>query len=292
MKRRSLNQAMLLWPLFSQLSKTAVKHRSAHPIGMGTWITFDHRLADIDQAGFVRLLNAFFAGGGQMIDSSPMYGYAQQLLGQLLPLTHGAKSLFSATKVWTMGQQMGELQMRESMRLWGLSKINLMYVHNLLDWQVHLPTLKQWQQQGLIDHIGVTTSHGRRHRELIRVMQQQPIDYVQFSYNIHDREAEQYLLPVAREQGIKVVINRPFQTGGLFTRVAGKPLPRWAAEIGCQHWAQFFLKFIVSHPAVHCAIPATSQVSHMQQNMKAGLGPMPDDAMRQEMVSYWRKMIA
>jgi diketogulonate reductase-like aldo/keto reductase len=290
MKRRTLNQAILLWPLLGKLSNRAVKQQPIHPIGMGTWITFDHRPKDVDQSRYVTLLEAFFAAGGQMIDSSPMYGHAQQLLGQLLPQSQGAKALFAATKVWTMGQSLGQAQMAESARLWGQPRINLMYVHNLLDWQTHLPVLRDMRAQGTIDYLGVTTSHGRRHEELIRIMQREPVDFVQFTYNIHDREAEQYLLPLAADKGIQVVINRPFQTGGLFTRVAGKPLPDWASELQCEHWAQLFLKFIIAHPAVTCAIPATSQLAHMQQNMQAANGPMPDAVMRQEMVRYWQQI--
>ena len=298
MNRRRFNQSMLglPWLLNSALSagqtaalrsdsKTAVS-----PVGMGTWITFDHQLQDINRGRYIDILEGFFAAGGQMIDSSPMYGHAQQLLGQLLPDVRGAERLFSATKVWTMGRQMGVSQMRESMRLWGRDSIDLMYVHNLLDWQTHLPTLRRWKDEGLVAQLGVTTSHGRRHRELIEIMRREPLDYVQFSYNIHDREAEQYLLPLAMERGIRVVINRPFQTGGLFTRIAGQSLPDWANDIQCQNWAQFFLKFIISHPAVDCAIPATSQLVHMQQNMQAAKGDLPDQQMRDEMVRYWSRL--
>jgi diketogulonate reductase-like aldo/keto reductase len=290
MKRRTFNQLLLTSPMLMSLQSGTSTSHVAHSIGMGTWITFDHQLADISRQRYIDILEAFFAAGGQMIDSSPMYGYAQQLLGQLLPDVSGADRLFSATKVWTMGERMGETQMRESMRLWGRESIDLMYVHNLLDWQTHLPTLRRWKDEGKIAQLGVTTSHGRRHSELIRIMRQQPLDYVQFSYNINDREAEQYLLPLAQDQGIRVVINRPFQTGGLFTRIAGHPLPDWAKDIQCHNWAQFFLKFIISHPAVNCAIPATSQLLHMQQNMQAAQGVLPDQQMRDEMVRYWSRL--
>ena len=256
-------------------------------VGMGTWITFDHNPKHAQLSRFQNILRAFFAGGGRLIDSSPMYGYAQKLLGAVLPDVPGADRLFAATKVWTPGASMGQRQMQESMKLWGMPVMDLMQIHNMLDWQAHLPTLKQWQAEGRIRYTGITTSHGRRHQDLLSMLQQQPVDFVQFTYNIHDREAEQRLLPLAADLGISVIINRPFQTGGLFTRVHGQALPSWAKDLGCQTWAQFFLKFIISHPAVTCAIPATSQVSHMQENMMALQGPMPDQAMRQEMIEYF-----
>lgn len=298
MNRRRFSQTLFTLPLLlagmpvhcQGKSPAHTKSKTLHPIGMGTWITFDHQPEDVDQARYDGILEAFFSAGGQMIDSSPMYGHAQQLLGQLLPESEGSAALFSATKVWTMGKSLGAAQMAESARLWGQPRINLMYVHNLLDWQTHLPVLRDMREQGVIDYLGVTTSHGRRHEELIRIMQNEPLDFVQFTYNIHDREAEQYLLPLAADKGIQVVINRPFQTGGLFARVAGAELPEWASSIQCDHWAQFFLKFIIAHPAVTCAIPATSQLVHMQQNMQAANGHMPDAAMRQEMVRFWQQI--
>ncbi len=259
-------------------------------IGMGTWITFDVNQANQSLQNQLAILNAFFEGGGQMIDSSPMYGFAQQVLGQVLPTVQNNEQLFSATKVWTMGQQNGVAQMRESMKLWGLGHIDLMQIHNMLDWQTHLPTLLQWKKEGLIKHIGITTSHGRRHQDLIKMLQSHPVDCVQFTYNIDDREAEKYLLPLAQDLGVGVIINRPFQTGGLFARVKNAALPSWAKDIQCENWAQLFLKFIISHPAVTCAIPATSQVKHMNQNMQALKGDMPDQAMRTEMVKYYESI--
>lgn len=259
-------------------------------IGMGTWITFDVNHMNNRLDNQMAVLDAFFEGGGQLIDSSPMYGFAQQVLGLVLPKTQGMESLFSATKVWTMGQQNGVAQMRESMKLWGMKQIDLMQVHNMLDWETHLPTLNQWKKEGLIKYTGITTSHGRRHQELIKMLKTNPVDFVQFSYNINDREADNYLLPLAQDLGIGVVINRPFQAGGLFSRVNQAMLPDWAKDIQCENWAQFFLKFIVSHPAVTCAIPATSQVKHMKQNMQALNGDLPDQAMRSAMIKYFESI--
>ncbi len=293
LNRRQFNQYLLSLPLFSGLVANRVQSANYNfhgvdlpKIGMGTWITFDQNPAQVNLGKYVDILNVFFAAGGRMIDSSPMYGAAQQLLGAVLPKADNT-DLFAATKVWIPGKQMGIDQMNQSIKSWGLQHMDLMFVHNLLDWETHLPTLRDWRHQGKIKFIGVTTSHGRRHAELLDVMQNEKLDFVQFTYNINDREAEHRLLPMAADKGIKVIINRPFQTGGLFRRVANKPLPDWAVEIQCVNWAQFFLKFVISHPAVTCAIPATSQVEHMRENMQALKGSLPDHAMRQEMVQYF-----
>lgn len=276
---------------FGVQAKSQVINSGSHisqipKIGMGTWITFDQNPSRINLNKYIEILNAFFAGGGRMIDSSPMYGSAQQLLGEVLPKTN-SQALFAATKVWTPGRQLGIEQMNQSIKLWGLEHMDLMYVHNLMDWESHLPTLRKWKKQGKIKYYGVTTSHGRRHTELESIIKKEPLDFIQLTYNIHDREAERRLLPLAAERGVKVVINRPFQAGALFTRVGNKSLPDWSIDIQCHNWAQFFLKFIISHPAVTCAIPATSQVSHMRENMLALNGDLPDEKMRSEMIAYF-----
>ena len=252
-------------------------------IGMGTWITFN--VGDDPAALAVRteILRAFFAGGGGMIDSSPMYGSAEAVLGRVLPRLDDTRGLFSATKVWTGSGAAGPIEIAESRQLWGVERFDLLQVHNLLAWQAHLETLKQMKAEGRVRYIGMTTSHGRRHAELEQIMRHEPIDFVQLTYNIVDREAEQRLLPLAQEQGIAVIANRPFQRKALIHRAEGHPLPGWAAEIGCESWAQALLKFIVSHPAITCAIPATSQVAHMQENMAAAAEPLPDDALRRRM---------
>lgn len=254
-------------------------------IGMGTWLTFDTFAGEETQSR-LPVLKAFFEAGGAVIDTSPMYGRAEEVLGELLPQVRGRHRLFAATKVWTNGKPDGVRQMQRSMRRVGVKAFDLIEVHNLRDWQVHLETLKQWKQEGKVRYIGVTTSHGRRHEELASIMRQQPLDFVQFTYNLRQREAEQRLLPLAQERGIAVIINRPLDGGGLFDVVAGKALPTWASEIDCSSWSQFFLKYIVSHPAVSCAIPATSRVDHMQENMGALYGRLPDSAMRKRMSSY------
>lgn len=252
-------------------------------VGMGTWITFDIGQNSLERPGRREVLKNFFAQGGRLIDSSPMYGSAEEVLGDLLKDVPGSRQLFAATKVWTLGRWAGVKQMENSQRLWEVLRFDLMQVHNLLDWEDHLETLKAWKKEGRIRYIGVTTSHGRRHEELEQIVKRENLDFVQFTYNVLDREAERRLLPLAAERGVAVIINRPFQGGNLFDVVRGKPLPAWAGEFDCKNWAQFFLKFVVSHPAVTCAIPATSNPDHMLENMGAGYGRFPDAEMRQRM---------
>ena len=210
-----------------------------------------------------------------------MYGHAEAVLGKLLRAApYDRKRLFAATKVWTWGRDAGVQQMQESIRLTDIDRFDLIQIHNLRDWQVHLETLREWKQQGKVRYIGITTSHGRDHEELALALETSPFDFVQLSYNLVDREAERHLLPLAQERDIAVLANRPFQRGTLFQSVRGKTLPDWAAEFDCTSWAQFFLKFVVSHPAVTCAIPASSKVNHLVDNMTAGTGRLPDAAMR------------
>jgi aryl-alcohol dehydrogenase-like predicted oxidoreductase len=256
-------------------------------IGLGSWVTFNVGDDRRKRAERREVLQAFFDQGGRLIDSSPMYGSAQEVIGALLPQVRGRDALFAATKVWIVGGEMGVRQMQESQGLWGVERFDLMQIHNLLDWETHVETLKAWKAAGRVRYIGATTSHGRRHEEMERAMQREPFDFVQFTYNILDREAEQRLLPLARERGMAVIVNRPFRRGALFDRVQGRPLPPWAAEFECRNWAQFFLKFIVSHPAVTCAIPATSRVDHLLENMGAMRSPLPDAALRRRMADWF-----
>lgn len=258
-------------------------------IGLGTWITFGID-PDDEEIMYQReqVLREFLSLGGGVLDSSPMYGNAEKVIGLCLQRIGHHKGLFSATKVWTRGHRQGFFQMEQSQALWGLPQLDLMQVHNLLDWETHLPSLRAMKAEGKIRYVGVTTSHGRRHEELIKIMRTEPLDFVQFTYNLLDREAEQYLLPMAADKGIAVIINRPFQRGGLFDHVGRQPLPAWASEIDCTTWAQVFLKFILSHSAVTCAIPATSRVDHLTENMQAAYGRLPDMAMRKKMVDTIR----
>jgi diketogulonate reductase-like aldo/keto reductase len=251
-------------------------------IGLGTSRTFDVA-AGPGRSALAPVLQAFLDHGGTLIDSSPMYGAAEEVVGELLHRTRAGR-VFSATKVWIDGKQAGIEQMEGSRRLWGVPRFDLMQIHNLRDWQVHLETLKDWKAKGRVRYVGITTSHGRMHDELERALKQESFDFVQLSYNLEDREVEHRLLPLAADRGVAVLVNRPFQLGGLFEKVRGKALPPWAKELDIASWGQFFLKFAVSHPAVTCAIPATSKVKHMEDNMGACYGPLPDAAMRARMV--------
>lgn len=255
-------------------------------IGMGSYITFD--IGDDTEAlqQRIRVLSAFFEAGGKLIDSSPMYDTSEAVLGQAISGLGHRVDLFSATKVWHMFTAAGDRQMANSRSLWGNPGFDLMQVHNLVNWFDHLQTLQRDKAEGLIRYVGITTSHGRRHDELLDIMRKEPLDFVQFTYNILDREAEDKLLPLAADQDIAVIINRPFRRKSLINRFEKYPLPPWSEDIGCQTWPQFLLKFVVSHPAVTCAIPATSRVDHMQENMAVLQGPLPDRRMRQAMIDY------
>lgn len=255
-------------------------------IGMGSWITFN--VGDDRQARDARteVLRAFCASGGGLIDSSPMYGSSEEVIGYGLERLGPQPGLFSATKVWTWLASAGPTQMEQSRKLWGVKRFDLIQIHNLLSWEAHLETLLAMKAEKRVRYIGVTTSHGRRHDELIKIMENQPIDFVQFTYNVRDREAERRLLPLAAERKLAVIVNRPFRRGVLVDRLEKHPLPIWAAEFDCANWPQFLLKFIVSHPAVTCAIPATTRVDHMRENMGAARGRLPDPEMRARMVRY------
>ena len=255
-------------------------------VGMGSYVTFNVGEDPVLLDSRTEVLRAFFAAGGGMIDSSPMYGSSEQVIGTCLERLGRPPGLFSATKVWTWLAGSGAEQMLESRRLWGLPAFDLMQVHNLLSWEDHLQTIRREREAGLVRYVGLTTSHGRRHDELQRLMREEPLDFVQFTYNILDREAEQRLLPLAAERGIAVIVNRPFRRGDLVRQLERHPLPPWAGEIGCTTWAQFLLRFIVSHPAVTCVIPATSRVDHMRENMAVLHGPVPDPATRRRMIAY------
>ena len=287
-----------LLPLRPSLAEGGAPIKKAIPIsgeaipviGMGTSRTFD---AAGDQERIARLgkvLAAFFEHGGTVIDSSPMYGSAEQVIGRLLQGADAPGGLFSATKVWTDGRESGVRQMEHSRGLWGVDRFDLMQIHNLRDWRVHYETLLSMKAEGRIRYIGITTSHGRDHYELQAILDKHAFDFVQLSYNIGNRVVERALLPQAAERGIAVIVNRPFARGSLFNRTRGRALPDWAGEFDCTSWGQFFLKYAVSHPAVTCAIPATSKVHHMVDNMGAGFGRLPDPTMRRRMEKYFETL--
>jgi diketogulonate reductase-like aldo/keto reductase len=255
-------------------------------VGLGTWITFNVGNDPPARDQCAAVMRAFFDAGGGMIDSSPMYGSSQEVIGHGLARLGAVRSLFSADKVWVGSGARGREQMEESRRRWGVPRFDLMQVHNLLSWQAHLPVLLEMKAAGQVRYVGITTSEGRRHREIEEVMRAHPIDFVQVTYNVLDREVEDRILPLARDRGIAVIANRPFREGALIRSVARHPLPAWAGEIDCANWAQVLLKFIVSHPDVTCAIPATSSVAHARENMGAARGRLPDAAMRRRMIDH------
>ena len=255
-------------------------------IGMGTWQTFNVGNNKSLREKRCEVLKTFFKYGGGMIDSSPMYGSSEAVIGHCLEHLGFPAENFSATKVWSSSVNEGIEQFNNSLQLWQIDRFDLLQVHNLVAWEEYLPFLEQLKAEGKIKYIGMTTSHGRRHTDLEKILQNETIDFVQLTYNVIDREAESRLLPLAKERGVAVIVNRPFRGGQLFNRVKNAQLPNFAKDIGCNNWAQFFLKFIVSHPAVTCAIPATSSVDHMAENMGARLGPLPDNNIRLKMIDY------
>ncbi|MBT3045578.1 MAG: aldo/keto reductase [Candidatus Thiodiazotropha sp.] len=268
-----------------------VSNESLPVIGMGTSRTFDSAGNSQKIANLEKVLAQFFSMGGTLIDSSPMYGSAEQVIGTLLKRVE-AESLFAATKVWTDGKANGVTQMELSRKLWDVERFDLMQIHNLRDWRAHLETLQAMKAEGRIRYLGITTSHGRDHDELYEVLSNHSFDFVQLSYNINSRRVEERLLPLAMDRGIAVIANRPFARGDLFRMVKDKPMPNWVDEFDCNSWAQFFLKYVVSHPALTCAIPATSKVHHMLDNMSAGFGRLPDSGMRKEMEKAFKQLSA
>ena len=259
-------------------------------MGMGTSRTFDSPADPASLAELSAVMAAFFAGGGTVIDSSPMYGNAESRVGDVLRAMDERPGVFAATKVWTEGRDEGIAQMEESARRMNVEVFDLIAVHNLVDWKTQLDTLKRWKDAGKVRYIGITTSHGRNHAELLEIMRSEPLDFVQFSYNIDNRVAEEQLLPLAADRGIATMINRPYQRGALFTKSRGADLPDVAADLDCSTWGQFYLKFILGHPAVTCIIPATAKVHHMEDNMRANFGRVPDAGQRAEMLRVFQSL--
>jgi diketogulonate reductase-like aldo/keto reductase len=255
-------------------------------VGLGSWITFNVGDDPVARDDRTKVMKAFFDAGGRLIDSSPMYGSAQEVIGYGLDKLGFPKPLFSADKVWISDGDDGPEQIEASRAHWGVDRFDLLQVHNLVAWKEHLDTLFAMKDAGKLRYVGITTSHGRRHDEVEQIMTKHDLDFVQLTYNIADRAAENRLLPLAQEKGIAVIVNRPFRRKELIYRFEGEKLPAWADEIEARSWAQFLLKFVVSHPAVTCAIPATTRVDHVQQNMGVARGPLPDGEMRERMVAY------
>jgi diketogulonate reductase-like aldo/keto reductase len=254
-------------------------------VGLGTWRAFDVGASAAEREPRQQTLERLVELGGRVIDSSPMYGAAESVVGDLAADLVVTDTLFLATKVWTSGRDAGLAQMEQSFRRLRARRVDLMQVHNLVDWRTHLRTLREWKAAGRIRYLGVTHYTASAYDELERVLRSEPLDVVQVNYSLGEREAERRILPLARERGIAVLVNRPFSTGGLFQRVRGETLPAWAAEMDCTSWAQFFLKWILAHPAVTCVIPGTGQPQHVVDNLKAGVGQLPDPRMRERMAA-------
>lgn len=269
----------------SLLRRSLGRRDTVSVIGLGTWLTFDIGDDPSEVAQRREVLRHFFSAGGGLIDSSPMYGRAERLLGELLPTVPHAGQLVAESKVWTPLGALGPGQLDRSLNSWGLPRFDVLLVHNLLNWRAHLKTLRAWQDEGRVRHIGVSTSHGNKHDEAERVILSEPLDVLQITYNFADTRAER-LMNLAAERGLSVIVNRPFDGGRLFDQVGRLPLPPWAAEIDCANWAQYFLKWVIAHPAVTCAIPATRRPEHLDENIGAGFGRLPDAAMRQRMQAH------
>jgi diketogulonate reductase-like aldo/keto reductase len=304
LERRKVLRALLatgatacLWPLIGLakpidvITKAIPSSGEAIPvIGLGSWITFNVGNDTVARDACAEVMRNFFNAGGRMIDSSPMYGSSQEVIGYGLTKLGKTSQVFSADKVWISSGSAAPDQMETSRKHWNVERFDLMQVHNVLSWQEHLPTLFDMKKAGQIRYVGITTSHGRRHRDIEHIMRKHAIDFVQITYNIRDREVEQRILPLAQERGIAVIANRPFRQSALIDWAKRHPLPAWAVEIDCANWAQFLLKFIVSHPVVTCAIPATSRVDHVLENMGAATGRLPDQATRKRMIAYVEKL--
>ncbi len=270
------------------LKNIPVSGETLPAIGLGTWRTFnvgsDSRMLD-DRTEVVR---AFFAHGGGLVDSSPMYGSAPDLMGHALEVLGHPDTLFAAEKVWSPAGGDAYEQFNELLERWRVRRFDLVQVHNLVDWREQLEALRQMKAEGKLRYIGITTSHGRRHREFEQVMADEALDFVQLTYNLTHREAENRLLPLALERGLAVIANRPYDGGRLVKWLKrSEPVPEWASQaFGCRTWADYLLRFIVSHPAVTCAIPATTRVDHLEENMAAGLGSLPSPEVRARMVRH------
>ena len=255
-------------------------------IGLGTWQTFDVGSSQSERAPLEQVLSELTKLGGRVIDSSPMYGRSEEVIGDLATKLQSQEKLFLATKVWTTGRQAGVDSMDRSFRRFRTKRIDLMQVHNLVDVTTHLPTMREWKAAGRFRYIGVTHYNESAFSEVEKVLRSEKLDFLQINYSLGEREADRRILPLAQERGVAVMINRPFGGGGLFRQVRSKPLPDWAAEFDCRSWAQFLLKWIVGHTAVTCVIPATADPDHLRDNAAAGIGKLPDAKMRQRMAEY------
>ena len=259
-------------------------------IGIGTWQTFDVGGDTAARATLKEVLRLFFAGGGRAVDSSPMYGSSESVVGETCAALGICEPLFMATKVYTHGRDEGVRQMQRSIERMRAGRMDLMQVHNLVDVEIHTPTLREWKAQQRVRYIGITHYASHAYLEIERLLRTRQYDFVQINYSLAESESGKTILPLAQELGVAVIANRPFAEGAMFRRVRGKPLPPWAAELGIASWAQYFLKWIVSHPAVTCTIPGTGKAEHMADNLAAGSGALPDETQRRRMAQAYASL--
>lgn len=284
--------ALPVLPHFSFLQNSVMIKRNTSigeqipVVGLGTWQTFDVGNSPTATNPLKEVLTTLLEKGGNVVDSSPMYGRSEKVVGDLSTELKINDKLFIATKIWTTGKEQGIRQMNESFQLLGRKELDLMQIHNLVDWRTHLTTLRDWKAQQKIRYIGITHYTESAYDQVEQIMKREPIDFLQINYSLLSRKAEERLLPLAQEKKIAVLINRPFEEGALFARVRGKNLPEWANEFDCTSWGQFFLKFILSHPSVTCVIPGTSKPHHMADNAMAGFGKLPDADHRKRMIAF------
>ena len=253
-------------------------------IGLGSWQVFDVGPNQSERKPLEEVLARFVALGGRLVDSSPMYGRAEQVLGEIAAKLGLRESLFLATKVWTTGKAQGIASMERSLERFQTKRLDLIQVHNLVDAQTQVATLRSWKEQERIRYLGITHYTSSAYPDVAKLLRSEKVDFLQINYSLGEREAEKEILPLALDRGVAVLANRPFGGGDLFSRVREQPLPAWAREFDCHSWAQFLLKWIVAHPAVTCAIPATGNVGHLEDNLRAAIGPLPDTKQRQQMV--------
>jgi len=297
-RRKALNQILVVGascalPSFSFASSVRIAQRVIPSsgqkigiVGLGTWQTFDVGNSPSAREPLKEVLKVLTDQGGNLIDSSPMYGSSEKVVGDLTKELNIKSDIFYATKVWTSGEQSGKSQMQSSMQKMGANPMDLMQIHNLMDWKTHMKTLYDWKEKGLIKHIGITHYVNSAHSQLEQIIKNENIDFVQVNFSINDRHAEESLLGTAKDNGVAVLINRPYAGGSLFRNVKGKNLPDWAPDIDCSSWGQYFLKYILSNPAITCVIPGTSKPHHMKDNMGAGFGRMADENTRKKMITY------
>lgn len=268
----------------TMLTRPIPKSGEALPvIGLGTWQTFDVGTSADERAPLKQVLQRFLDSGARLIDSSPMYGRAERVVGDVLASLGDVPRPFLATKVWTTGREAGLAQLETSVKDMGRGRMDLLQVHNLVDWRTHLPVLREWKAQGRVRYVGITHYARGAFDELEKLLKEQTLDFIQLPYSLAERDAEKRLLPAAAEHGVAVLVMQPFATGQLFRQVKGRALPEWASDFDCASWAQFFLKFILGHPAVHCPLPATSNPEHVADNLRAGFGRLPDAKTRERM---------